>query len=88
MCHLPLSTGEVRASTAKDLHFSPQSLNIKQFTINMHSNKVFKKAWYAWHATTKGAWITLIKPFGGSKVKLNQNKLYTKLIKYLTSTNF
>ena len=23
----------------------------KQFKINMHSYKVFKKAWYAWHAT-------------------------------------
>ena len=37
---------------------------------------------------TKGAWITLIKPFGWSKVKIKQHKLYTKLIKYLTSTNF
>ena len=35
--------GEVGASTAKVLRFSPQSLNIKQFTINMHSNKVLRK---------------------------------------------
>ena len=51
MCHLPLTKGGVRASAAKDLRFSPQGLNIKQFTINMHSNKVFKKAWYACYAT-------------------------------------
>ena len=38
--------------------------------------------------TTEGAWITLNKPVGWSKVKINQNKLYTKLIKCLTSTNF
>ena len=34
---------------------------------------------------TKGAWITLIKPFGWSKVKLKPIKLDTKLIKYLTN---
>ena len=28
---------------------------------------------YACHATTKGAWITLIKPFGWSKVKQSSN---------------
>ena len=37
---------------------------------------------------TKGAWITLIKPFGWSKVKIKQFKLHIKLIKYLTSTIF
>ena len=44
--HVPLAFDKRRggASTAKDLRFSPQSLNIKQFNINMHPNKVFKKA--------------------------------------------
>ena len=35
--------GEVGASTAKVLRFLSASLNIKQFTINMHSNKVLRK---------------------------------------------
>ena len=43
---------------------------------------------YAGYATTKGAWIALNKPVGWSKVKINQNKLYTKLIKYLFSTSY
>ena len=34
---------------------------------------------------TKGAQITLNNPVGWSKVKIKQNKLYTKLIKYLTN---
>ena len=38
--------------------------------------------------TTEGAWITLNKPVGWSKVKIKQNKLYNKLIKYLINTNF
>ena len=43
--------GEVGASTVERSSFLSASLNIKQFTINMHSYKVSKKAWYAWYAT-------------------------------------
>ena len=43
MCHLPLTTRRGRSFNYKRLRFSPQSLNIKQVTINMHSYKVFKK---------------------------------------------
>ena len=38
---------------------------------------------------TKGAWITLIKPFGWSKVKIKQSKLDNNTFrKYLISTNY
>ena len=30
-------------------------------------------------------WMALNKPVGWSKVKINQNRIYTKLIKYLTN---
>ena len=51
MCHLPLTKGEVGASTVERSSFL--SAKSKHQTIyNKHAFKqVFKKAWYAWYAT-------------------------------------
>ena len=98
MCHLPLTKGEVGASTVERSSFLSASLNIKQFTINMHSNKVLRKHdMHDMQHTSRhmlcmickllGNMDNINKPVGWSKVKIKQNKLYTKLIKYLTSTN-
>ena len=40
-----------RSFNSKKSSFLSAKSNIKQVTINMHSNKVFKEIWYAWYAT-------------------------------------
>ena len=48
---LALTKRRVGASAAKFFVSLRNFKHIKQVTINMHSNKVLKKIWYAWYAT-------------------------------------
>ena len=80
MCHLPLTKGEVGASTSRRSSF----LSAKSKHQTIHNKHAFKQSFkkYDIHGmqhksghnicmtcNSKGAWITLIKPFGWSKVR-------------------